>query len=97
MRIEAFTGLLVDFARQQQANVLVRGVRTMGDFDYENQLSGMYRQMMPELEMILLPARPELAAISSTLVREVALHGGDVSPFVTPEIAKAVRQQLGLG
>ena len=97
VRIEAFTGLLVDFARQQQANVLVRGVRTMGDFDYENQLSGMYRQMMPELEMILLPARPELAAISSTLVREVALHGGDVSPFVTQEIAKAVRQQLGLG
>ena len=86
----------MDFARQTGANVLVRGVRSMSDFDYENQLSGMYRQMLPELEMILLPARPELSAISSTLVREVALHGGGVSPFVTPEIAHAVREQLGL-
>lgn len=96
VRVQAFTGLLVDFARQTGANVLVRGVRSMSDFDYENQLSGMYRQMLPELEMILLPARPELSAVSSTLVREVALHGGDVSPFVTPEIAHAVREQLGL-
>ena len=96
VRVEAFSGLLVDFARHTRANVLVRGVRSMSDFDYENQLSGMYRQMLPELEMILLPARPELSAISSTLVREVALHGGDVSPFVTPEIAHAVREQLGL-
>ena len=96
VRVEAFSGLLVDFARHTRANVLVRGVRSMSDFDYENQLSGMYRQMLPELEMILLPARPELSAISSTLVREVALHGGDVSPFVTPEIATAIENKLHL-
>ncbi len=62
--------MLIDFARQQEANVLVRGIRTMTDFDYENQLAGMYRQLMPELEILFLPARSELSCVTSSLVRE---------------------------
>ena len=91
VRVEGFKGLLIDFARQQGANVLVRGIRSMTDFDYENQLAGMYRQLMPELEVLFLPSRSELSCVTSSLVREVALHGGDVSPFVSAEIAAAVR------
>ncbi len=91
VRVEGFDGLLIDFARQQEANVLVRGIRTMTDFDYENQLAGMYRQLMPELEILFLPARSELSCVTSSLVREVALHGGDVTLFVNPDIALAVR------
>lgn len=91
VRVEGFKGLLIDFARQQGANVLIRGIRSMTDFDYENQLAGMYRQLMPELEVLFLPSRSELSCVTSSLVREVALHGGDVSPFVSAEIAAAVR------
>lgn len=91
VRVEGFSGLLIDFARQQEANVLVRGIRSMTDFDYENQLAGMYRQLMPELEVLFLPARSELSCVTSSLVREVALHGGDVSPFVSAEVAIAVQ------
>jgi len=91
VRVEGFSGLLIDFARQQGANVLVRGIRSMTDFDYENQLAGMYRQLMPELEVLFLPARSELSCVTSSLVREVALHGGDVRPFVSAEVANAVQ------
>ena len=91
VRVEGFSGLLIDFARQQGANVLVRGIRSMTDFDYENQLAGMYRQLMPELEVLFLPSRSELSCVTSTLVREVALHGGDITPFVPPCVASAIR------
>ena len=91
VRVEGFSCLLIDFARQQKANVLVRGIRTMTDFDYENQLAAMYRQLMPELEVVFLPPNAGFNFISSTLVREVALHGGEVEQFVTPAIAQAVK------
>ncbi len=94
VRVEGFSGLLIDFARQQGAKVLVRGIRSMTDFDYEYQLAGMYRQLMPELEVLFLPARSELSCITSTLVREVALHGGDVRPFVNPAIATAIGKRI---
>lgn len=97
VRVEGFSGLLIDFARQQGAKVLVRGIRSMTDFDYEYQLAGMYRQLMPELEVLFLPARSELSCITSTLVREVALHGGDVRPFVNPAIATAIEKRLQMG
>ena len=97
VRVEGFSGLLIDFARQQGAKVLVRGIRSITDFDYEYQLAGMYRQLMPELEVLFLPARSELSCITSTLVREVALHGGDVRPFVNPAIATAIEKRLQMG
>ncbi|MEZ8018196.1 pantetheine-phosphate adenylyltransferase [Vibrio splendidus] len=77
-----FSGLLVDFAKQQNANVLVRGLRTTMDFEYEFGLTTMYRRLMPNLESIFLTPAEEYAFLSSTLVREVAIHGGDITQFV---------------
>lgn len=92
VRVESFSGLLVDFLKEHQANVLVRGVRTVADYDYEIQLTGMYRTMMPGLEIVLLPTSGELAYISATLVREVLIHKGDIAPFVPAEVALLVRR-----
>lgn len=91
VRVMGFSGLLVDFLKEQQAQVLVRGVRTVADYDYEIQLTGMYRTMMPELEIVLLPTSGELSFISSTLVREVLIHHGDISAFVPEAVAALAR------
>lgn len=94
VRVEGFSGLLVDFAREQQANVLVRGVRTTMDFEYEAQLAAMYRRLMPELEIVFLPPAEEHAFVSSSLIREIVLHGGDASQFVSPVVNRAIRAKL---
>lgn len=91
VRVEGFTGLLVDFLRERHARVLVRGVRTVADYDYEIQLTGMYRTMMPELEIVMFPTSGNLSFISSTLVREVIIHQGDVGQFVPAPIAEMIR------
>ncbi len=92
VRVEGFSGLLVDFLKEHQAQVLIRGVRTVADYDYEIQLTGMYRTMMPELEIVFLPTSGNLSFISSTLVREVFIHGGDISAFTTPEVARLSKE-----
>ncbi|MBE3724743.1 pantetheine-phosphate adenylyltransferase [Vibrio parahaemolyticus] len=79
---KGFSGLLVDFARAEQANVLIRGLRTTVDFEYEFGLTNMYRRLMPGLESVFLTPAEEYAFISSTIVREVAIHGGQVDQFV---------------
>jgi pantetheine-phosphate adenylyltransferase len=94
VRVLGFSGLLVDFAREQQANVLIRGVRTTMDFEYEAQLAAMYRRLMPELEIVFLPPAEHNAFVSSSLIREIVLHGGDVSQFVSPEVNQAIRAKL---
>ncbi|MGF1762526.1 pantetheine-phosphate adenylyltransferase [Aliivibrio kagoshimensis] len=86
--VVGFSGLLVDFAKQQQANLLIRGLRTTMDFEYEFGLTNLYRRLMPDLESVFLTPSEEFAFLSSTIVREVALHGGDVSQFVPPFIAQ---------
>lgn len=90
VEVVGFTGLLVDFAKEQGANVLVRGLRAVSDFEYEFQLANMNRRLHPELESVFLTPAEENSFISSTLVKEVALHGGDVSQFVHPDVAKAL-------
>ena len=82
VKVVGFSGLLVDFAREQQANVLIRGLRAVSDFEYEFQLANMNRRLMPELESVFLTPAEENSFISSTLVKEVALHGGDIHQFV---------------
>ena len=96
VRVEGFSGLLIDYARHCGASILVRGIRSMTDFDYESQLAAMYRRLMPELEIVFLPPTEQHAFISSTLVREVALHGGDIRAFVNPAIATAIENKLQL-
>lgn len=88
-----FSGLLVDFAKQQNANLLVRGLRTTIDFEYEFGLTNMYRKLLPELESVFLTPSEEYTFLSSTIVREVALHGGDVSQFVPKSVEKALKQK----
>ncbi|MEG0008603.1 MAG: pantetheine-phosphate adenylyltransferase [Aeromonas sp.] len=95
VRVVGFSGLLVDFARDQQANVLIRGLRAVSDFEYEFQLANMNRHLMPELESVFLTPSAENSFISSTLVKEVALHGGDIRQFVSPLVVQAIATKLG--
>ncbi|MDV6253308.1 pantetheine-phosphate adenylyltransferase [Vibrio sp. EA2] len=90
---QGFSGLMVDFARDVNANVLIRGLRTTVDFEYEFGLTNMYRRLLPGLESVFLTPAEEYAFISSTIVREVAIHGGDVSAFVPKIVADAMHSK----
>ncbi|MGB0893233.1 MAG: pantetheine-phosphate adenylyltransferase [Parashewanella sp.] len=90
VEVVGFSGLLVDFASEQKANVLLRGVRTSIDFEYELSLANMNRALSPTLESVLLMPKSENAFISSTLVKDVARHGGDIGQFTPEEVAQAV-------
>ena len=90
--VTAFDGLLTDFVRQREANIILRGLRTVADFEYEFQLVGMNRAMDPSIETVFLAPAEHLSYISSTLVREIASLGGDISKFVHPAVVKAMAQ-----
>ena len=92
--VEGFSGLLVSFLREKGAHVLVRGLRSAADFDYESQLAGMYRDMLPSMEIIYLPASSGCAYISSTLVRDIAFHHGDIGEFVPAGSRDLIRELL---
>lgn len=92
--IVGFTGLLVDFAKEHQAKVLIRGLRAVSDFDYEFQLANMNRRLAPDLESVFLTPAEKNSFISSTLVKEVALHNGDVGQFVHPIVKKALEETI---
>jgi len=94
VEVVGFSGLLVDFAKEQQASVLLRGLRAVSDFEYEFQLANMNRRLSSDLESVFLTPAEENSFISSTLVKEVAHHGGDVSQFVHPEVAKALMTKV---
>ncbi len=83
-------GLLVDFAQQQNATVILRGIRTSTDFDYELQMAGMNRQLNATLETIFMVPAEQFSFVSSNLVREIASLGGDVSRFVPPAVVAAI-------
>lgn len=90
-----FSGLLIDFARSQGANVIMRGLRAVSDFEYEFQLAGMNRNLYPEIETIFLTPSENFLFISATLVREIALLGGDVTKFVHPSVVARLKVKLG--
>ena len=90
VEVTSFEGLLTDFVSQQGANIILRGLRTVADFEYEFQLVGMNRVLDPSIETVFLAPAEHLSYISSTLVREIALLGGDISNFVHPAVAKAI-------
>jgi pantetheine-phosphate adenylyltransferase len=95
VEVHGFTTLLTDFVRQNGASLILRGLRTVADFEYEFQLVGMNRVLAPEIETIFLAPAEHLAYISSTLVREIATYGGDISRFVHPSVARAMRREAG--
>jgi pantetheine-phosphate adenylyltransferase len=90
VKVKGFDILLIDFARQQNATVLIRGLRAVSDFEYEFQLASMNRHLAPDLESVFLMPADEYSFISSSLVKEVAALGGDVSNFVHPIVFKAL-------
>ncbi|HEX6747910.1 MAG TPA: pantetheine-phosphate adenylyltransferase [Longimicrobium sp.] len=97
-RIEgaAFQGLLVDFARERGATLVVRGVRSVADFEYEMQMALMNRSLFPALDTVFMAPDPEHAFVSATLVRQIATLGGDVTPFVSPAVLHRIREKLGV-
>jgi len=89
-----FDNLLAEFARDSHAQVIIRGLRAVSDFEYEFQLAGMNRSLVPEVETIFLPTSAQYTYISSSLVREIAKLGGAVDQFVAPAIAKALLEKM---
>ncbi|MBT2969809.1 MAG: pantetheine-phosphate adenylyltransferase [gamma proteobacterium symbiont of Ctena orbiculata] len=94
VEIRTFDNLLVDFVQQCNANVILRGLRAVSDFEYEFQLAGMNRRLAPEIETLFLTPAEQFAFISSGLVREIASLGGDVSEFVHPEVQAALSKRF---
>jgi pantetheine-phosphate adenylyltransferase len=88
VEIAGFSGLLKDFAREHNARVIVRGLRAVSDFEYEFQMAGMNRYLLPDVETLFLTPSDQYQFISGTFVREIALMGGDVSKFVFPSVEK---------
>jgi pantetheine-phosphate adenylyltransferase len=86
--------LLKDFVRQHNAKIIVRGLRAVSDFEYEFQMAGMNRYLLPDVETIFLTPSDQYQFISGTIVREIALLGGDVSKFVFPSVEKWLRERL---
>ena len=94
VRVEPFTGLVRDFAVSHGATAMVRGVRSMTDFDYEAQLAGMNRSLAPDVETVFLTPDSRFQFISSTLVREIATLKGDVRQFVDPVVLERLSAKL---
>jgi pantetheine-phosphate adenylyltransferase len=94
--IKPFSGLLIDFARDCGAEIIIRGLRAISDFEYEVQLAGMNRSLAPEIETVFLTAAQHYAFVSSSLVREIARLEGDVSEFLHPEVLHRLIEKLKL-
>lgn len=92
IEVIGFSGLLTDMMAEQQARIILRGLRAVSDFEYELQLANMYRVQAPELESVFLTPAAENSYISSTIVREIAKLGGDISQLVHPRVAETLRK-----
>lgn len=90
VEVVGFSNLLVEFVREKHANIILRGLRAVSDFEYEFQLADMNRVLAPNVESLFLTPSQQYSFISSTLVREVASLGGDIKPFVHPVVAQAL-------
>jgi pantetheine-phosphate adenylyltransferase len=92
--VAGFSGLLRDFVRSKNADVIVRGLRAVADFEYEFQMAGMNRYLLPDVETIFMTPTDQYQFISGTLVREIAIFGGDVSKFVFPSVEVWLKKKL---
>ena len=94
--VKGFNNLTVDFAREVGATVILKGIRTVTDFDYEFQMLNMNRALQPDIETVFLAPSEDFSYISSSLVRQIAGYGGDISQFVHPAVATALKNnQIG--
>ncbi len=94
--IKPFSGLLIDFAKECESQIIIRGLRAISDFEFEVQLAGMNRSLAPGIETVFLTAAEKFAFVSSSLVREIARLKGDVSEFIHPEIHQRLKDKLDL-
>ena len=94
VKVMSFSGLLVDFAKHTDSNLVVRGLRAISDFDYELQMAQTNRIMSPDLDTLFLTTSLEYAYLSSTTVKEVASFGGDISAFVPPYVEGKIRERM---
>ncbi len=94
VEVKAFSGLLRDFVVQAGAKVVVRGLRAVSDFEYEFQMAGMNRQLMPDVETVFMTPSDQFQFVSGTFVREIATLGGDVSKFVSPFVLERLHRRL---
>ena len=90
VRIDSFDGLLIDFCKEKKARVIVRGLRAATDFEYELQIAHANADLCPEIDTIFLPTRTKHGFVSASLVREIAMHRGDVSRYAPPVVVKAL-------
>lgn len=97
VRADNFEGLVVDYCRSVGARVLVRGLRAVGDFESEFQMGLANRDLAPDIDTIFLIPPPNQMFVSSSLIREIAGHGGDCSRYVTPEVEQALREKIANG
>jgi pantetheine-phosphate adenylyltransferase len=95
--VMGFNGLLSEFVREQDATVILRGLRAVSDFEYEFQLAGMNRRLAPGVETLFLTPSDKYLFLSATIVREIAVLGGDISAFVHPSTAARMRDKIGRG
>ena len=94
VEVMSFSGLTVDFAKEQNANVLVRGLRAVTDFEYELQIAQLNHELNPEVDTIFLTTSVEYSYLSSSIVKEIASYGGDISQFVPEEVVEDVYNKL---
>ncbi|MEN9912515.1 MAG: pantetheine-phosphate adenylyltransferase [Pseudomonadota bacterium] len=94
VKVLGFNGLLRDFVREQQAKVILRGLRAVGDFEYEFQMAGMNRHLLPGVETMFLTPSDQYQFISGTIVREIAMMGADISQFVFPSVEKKLMERF---
>lgn len=95
VKVEGFTGLLVDYAREKNAKFIVKGLRAVSDFEYEFQMSLTNKQLAPEIETFFITTNSKYAYLSSSIVKEVARYGGDVTQMVPLEIIDDIKEKIG--
>lgn len=95
VEVDGFSGLLKDFVRSREATVIIRGLRAVSDFEYEFQMAGMNRYLLPDVETVFLTPSDQYMFISGTIVREIATLGGDVSKFTFPSVEKWLKARVG--
>ena len=94
VRVARFGGLLTEFLQQQGANVILRGLRAVSDFEYEFQMAGMNRKLLPNVETVFLTPSDDYMFVSASIVREIALLGGDVAQFVSPLVVRKLNEKI---
>ncbi len=94
VKVSVWSGTTVDYAKTNDIGVVVRGIRAINDFEYEFELAMVYRHMLPELEVIFMPTDPALSMMRSSMIKEMAAFGADISTFVPQNVASAVNARL---